>query len=220
MQVRHSLLMAGLGMLAGLSLGVSSAPAAQILWSTGFETSDTVGVPDNASVETTEVHSGSQSAKATGNTSHHWVAPFNTTAIALPALGPGEAITSATFTFWVKPISPATNAGLTYQVVLQPVDGSSTSTANVVGYGNSTSAEQWQQATADVTTDLIAAYTAGAVSIPHLYVQGTSTGFASFDNYYLDDVSFQMETTVIPEPASLSLLGLGGLALLARRRRA
>lgn len=35
----------------------------------------------------------------------------------------------------------------------------------------------------------------------------------------LEDVNFGIDVEVIPEPSSAALLGLGGLALLSRRRR-
>lgn len=36
---------------------------------------------------------------------------------------------------------------------------------------------------------------------------------------YIDDVYFNTATDVIPEPATLTVFGLGGLAALIRRRR-
>ncbi|HEV2296042.1 MAG TPA: PEP-CTERM sorting domain-containing protein [Tepidisphaeraceae bacterium] len=41
---------------------------------------------------------------------------------------------------------------------------------------------------------------------------GNSVAFANFDNVFLE--------VVVPEPASLALFGLAGVALVARRRRA
>jgi hypothetical protein len=62
-------------------------------------------------------------------------------------------------------------------------------------------------------TPTLTANVDGGVTLQFAVSTGAATG--SFVNAQFDNVSM----TVIPEPASAALLGLGGLALIARRRR-
>ena len=50
-----------------------------------------------------------------------------------------------------------------------------------------------------------------------LYAYGRSATSTSSDGTYFD--SFQLQTVAVPEPSSAALLGLGGLALILRRRK-
>jgi hypothetical protein len=70
--------------------------------------------------------------------------------------------------------------------------------------------------TSDYTQfSLTAAVPAGADTARAVYaIQTFSTNPLGNGTVYLDDFSF-----VIPEPASMALLGLGGLALVGIRRR-
>jgi hypothetical protein len=70
----------------------------------------------------------------------------------------------------------------------------------------------------ETTTQSTPDFSAGVASQFGLltYLNGSEIKFASnFDNWSLSNA-----TLSVPEPASLSLLGLGGIAVLARRRRA
>ncbi len=57
-----------------------------------------------------------------------------------------------------------------------------------------------------------------SVSTGTTWANLVDTGFAAGDQQY--DLAFLVNGTVVPEPTSLALIGLGGLALLARRRNA
>ena len=50
-----------------------------------------------------------------------------------------------------------------------------------------------------------------------LYAYGRSATSTASDGTYFD--SFQLQTVAVPEPSSAALLGLGGLALILRRRK-
>ena len=57
---------------------------------------------------------------------------------------------------------------------------------------------------------------AGADTARVVYaIQSFSTNPLGNGNVFVDDMSF----TVVPEPSSMALLGLGGLALVASRRK-
>ena len=59
-------------------------------------------------------------------------------------------------------------------------------------------------------------YKATVTAVGSLGTLMIGTKFGGSDAWYIDDVSV---TEVVPEPATLSLLALGGLALLRRRRK-
>jgi len=61
----------------------------------------------------------------------------------------------------------------------------------------------------DITSDLDGVFTLAVAGV------GTSATSASFS----DAATLTLSTTVVPEPSSVALLGLGGVALVSRRRR-
>ncbi len=59
----------------------------------------------------------------------------------------------------------------------------------------------------------------GINSIDNLFIQ-SSQGFVYWDDFYVDNTGMNLAnpTIAIPEPASMALLGLGGLMMIRRRR--
>jgi len=89
------------------------------------------------------------------------------------------------------------------------VSGSTTTVlkSSEITYGNA-----WVPYTITLTTPLSATLQPG----DKIYVAlGGGTDYSGGDHYFLNDAGL---TWSVPEPASLALLGLGGLALLRRRR--
>lgn len=58
----------------------------------------------------------------------------------------------------------------------------------------------------------------GALTTLGLLMTGSSSGTAYLDDFKIDDSAQNLQYQLVPEPASLALLGLGGLLLLSPRR--
>lgn len=212
MSMQKKLLLGCVAAIGGLSLAASTQ-AAQ-LWGTGFETNGLPGSATQVDSSVTAPHSGDFSAQMTDNTSHHWNS-FNLPVGNLPILGPGESFGSVVFSFWAKTIESDSPSGETrwYQIAVK----SNLGNQDVLWASTPTAAGEWHYGSADLTAVFNANHDNGATSVDNLFIQGSSNSFASLDNYYLDDVS--IDYTIVPEPASMGIVGLGALALLAKRRR-
>ena len=79
--------------------------------------------------------------------------------------------------------------------------------------------------TLETQTFDLSSFNSGAVltSGDTLYVKFDSFDNASFGQYHYYDsvklVGVEVSTAVVPEPSSLALIGLSGLAFIARRKR-
>ena len=95
-------------------------------------------------------------------------------------------------------------SGITFWIGLDPTGGTNPSSANVDWSSSSVGTSSWTQ---------ISKQTAAQSSSITLFLKATKTGGAA--HALFDDAAM-----VVPEPATLSLFILGGLAILRRRRHA
>ena len=119
-------------------------------------------------------------------------------------LDAGAADTIATTTNWDYDVS-TTVGGL--GVTIGTFDGPSTTGAEVVSTGLSVDLSALASQTSAFT-----------IRITPNRISGTN-GAASQRAGWIDNVTLNATVTPVPEPSSAALLGLGGLALIRRRRR-
>ncbi|QQL44888.1 PEP-CTERM sorting domain-containing protein [Sulfuriroseicoccus oceanibius] len=206
--------------LAALVATTLGASAATIIASTSFETSD--GFPNNTvtggfNVVTSDGATWTAGG-ATGNYAGAWagqaltgtqsavIGNVSTTDqfITVDAAG-ADGVGSITFS-WER--FTTTSTPLQVQWTTDTIDGNelwnTVSTIDLTGPSPSNGGGGW-------TTETIAINQTGDVKVRLFLSSGaTNTGGASFD-----DIS----VTAVPEPSSAALFGLGGLALVLRRRR-
>jgi hypothetical protein len=188
---------------------ISAQAAVQLAVNGGFETGDTTGwtsFPTGSSTFTvTSPGALSTFAGVVANTTLTSSAVIKQANLGAGLLTPGETIT---VTFDLKESSGA--GGVIFAELFSEIAGGGVSKSEILGgaplFGNSNFSSR------SFTTTLGPNVTGGVT-----FQFAVSTGGApgSFATGTFDNVSI----TVIPEPSSLALLGLGGLALVARRRR-
>jgi len=199
-----------MGIVAAVLLTAGQASALELTDDGGFETGDLSGWsafdPAKFTLNTTTPHAGSFSGQLTQST-----APGSALAKqankGIGIVTPGMDITVS---FWAR--GSAAFGGVHFAELFSELDGGGVSKSELLGGAPllPASSTDWQFYSFDTT---LGADVSGGVTLQFVAVTGADAGSTSV--LEIDDVSL----SVVPEPASLALLGLGGLAMLGRRAR-
>jgi hypothetical protein len=163
----------------------------------------TEGIGTGAGPDGTDsLHVTADASAATG----WWVQNYNTNWVGytLPTMEPGE--------FMQVSLDAKGSEAASMKFALQDTDGSAATQSLSL-------TTEWQTLTirVDEMTDystMIADFNGGFLTFGTGINQGW--GFDAGNEYWVDNVMLE----VVPEPATMALLGLGGLAVLRRRRKA
>jgi len=193
------------------AIGTSEALAIDLAENGGFETGDTSGWQDLTgptqpfTVESTDPFAGSFNGQIENTVE-------GTAAVVKQAnKGAGLAVGGAEVTvkFWAR--GPAAEGGVHFAELFSELDGGGTSKSEILGGAPLFPDAQVWTPYEFVTT--LGPDVSGGVTLQFAAVTGANP--ASTSTLEIDNVSIE----TIPEPASMALLGMGGLAMLARRRR-
>lgn len=204
----HPLTLLAVAGIIFTGLMATSASAAPLVWrSNDFEGGST-WFGGNSGITTDQALSPTHSLELPGNNTTHEYQPF----AEMPTLNLGETFGSFVFTIYVNDLNNSTQS---YEraIKFSKPDNSSESSYYTKAYAAVGSG--WGQLNFDFTTAANSNYAAGRTKISRAYFKAYNSG--TYVPYYVDDASFTY--TIIPEPTSLGLLGLGGLFMLTRRRR-
>jgi len=190
-------------------LGASQATAQNLSVNPGFETGDFTGwtefLSPDASIVSDDPFEGTYNAKIDNQNDAGVSAIMKNANIGVGQVSPGEEVTVS---FWARGSAGA--GGVHFAELFSELDGGGTSKTEILGGGPlfPASATEWEKF--EFTTTL-GPDVSGGVTVQFNAATGANAG--SFSVLEIDNV------VVTPEPASLGLLGLGGLGLLTRRRR-
>ena len=194
------------------ALAAGSALAADVAVNGGFETGDFTGWTDflspDASIVSDSPFAGSFNAKIDNQNDTGVAALMKGANFGAGTLTPGADVEVR---FWAR--GSAGPGGVHFAELFSEVSGGGVSKTEILGGAPlfPTSDTVWQEYIFNTT---LGPDVSGGVTLQFNAATGAVSG--SFSTLEIDNVSVD----VVPEPGSLALLGLGGLAVFRRRRRA
>jgi hypothetical protein len=134
----------------------------------------------------------------------------------MPTLGANQEFSSFNFSIRVNDLNNATQS---YQLAVKFAKADNTGEEPTDYYRTNYTAVSsgFGKLTLTFTGTANAEYLTGHTRISRAYIRAYNSG--TYVPYYVDDASFDYTIVTVPEPASMAMLGLGGLMLLQRRRR-
>ena len=191
--------------IAGLAV---SASAMELTTNGGFETGDFTGwsLFDNGTTQfvTTDNPSTGSFAGALENS-----IPATPSIIKQANIGIGIVQAGDLIRVKFDARGDAAAGGVAFAEFFSELDGGGTSKSDILGGGPLELTSDWQSFSFDVTAG---PDVSGGVTLQLAAITGADS--ASVSNAYFDNASVE----VVPEPATMTLLGLGALAALRRRK--
>lgn len=193
------------------AIGIGQASAVDVAVNGGFETGDFTGwtefLSPDASIVSADPFEGQFNAKI-DNQNDAGVAALLKGANF--GAGVAQPNTPVEVRFWAR--GSAGPGGVHFAELFSELDGGGVSKTEILGGGPlfPASDTEWQEYVFNTT---LGPDVSGGVTLQFNAATGAVAG--SFSTLEIDGVSVD----VVPEPASMALMGLGGLAMLARRRR-